>query len=395
MRKFSGQFLLVILCPLCILVLAADISAQEEITVTSTGLGVIIAGDVGKARDEALNDALRKAVEQAVGTIISARSVVENAVLIQDNIYSKTSGYIKSYNLVREGKSVNIPNTYEVAITATVSKASIKDDLAALGILIERKGFPRMMVLIEEKNIEQHQWVREAHNLNTAEQKVQEIFRNKGFEFVDQKTAFRNLQRDQEMAINRGDTEAAVALGNRSGAEVIITGNAIAKKSSATVELGGMISVQANVNMRAIRTDNADIIASASASAPQVHIDDVTGGVMAIQKATEKVAEQLSEQIISTWSEDLASGMRVNLIVHNIQSFGDLNDFKFVLKDYVRGTKSVDMRSFSSGVAEFDLETTSTANDIAESLTGKEIEKFRVEVLGVTQNKLELRIHRK
>ncbi|TET67516.1 MAG: hypothetical protein E3J45_04760, partial [Candidatus Zixiibacteriota bacterium] len=279
MRKFSGQFLLVILCPLCILVLAADISAQEEITVTSTGLGVIIAGDVGKARDEALNDALRKAVEQAVGTIISARSVVENAVLIQDNIYSKTSGYIKSYNLVREGKSVNIPNTYEVAITATVSKASIKDDLAALGILIERKGFPRMMVLIEEKNIEQHQWVREAHNLNTAEQKVQEIFRNKGFEFVDQKTAFRNLQRDQEMAINRGDTEAAVALGNRSGAEVIITGNAIAKKSSATVELGGMISVQANVNMRAIRTDNADIIASASASAPQVHIDDVTGGV--------------------------------------------------------------------------------------------------------------------
>jgi hypothetical protein len=395
MRKFSGPLLLVAVCPLCIFVLATNILAQEQITVTSSGMGVIIAGDVGKARDEALNDALRKAVEQAVGTIISARSVVENAVLIEDNIYSRTSGYIRSYDLVREGKSVNIPNTYEVTVTAAVSTAGLKDDLAALGILIERKGFPRLLVLIEEKNIEEHQWVREAHNLNTAEQKVQEMFRDKGFEFVDQKTAFKNLRRDQEMAINRGDTEAAVALGNRSGAEVIITGNAIAKKSSVEVELGGMISVQANVNLRAIRTDNADIIATASASAPQVHIDDVTGGVMAIQKATEKAAEQLSEQIIAAWSEDLASGMRVNLIVHNIESFGDLNDFKLALQDCVRGTKSVDMRSFSSGVAEFDLETTSTADDIAQSLTAKDLGKFRVEVLGVTQNKLELRIHKK
>lgn len=395
MRKLSEHLLPLIFLPLCILVVVANTYGQEEVTLTSTGLGVIIAGDVGKARDEALNDAMRKAVEQAVGTIISASSIVENAVLIEDNIYSKTSGYIKGYHLVREGRSVSIPNAYEVTLTATVSTASLKDDLAAIGILLQRKGLPRMMVIIEEKNVEQHDWVREAHNLNTAEQKIQEIFRNKGFDFVDHKTAFRNLRRDQETAINRGDTKAAVALGNRSGAEVIMTGNAIAKKSSAAVELGGMISVQANVNLRAIRTDNADIIATAFASAPQVHIDDVTGGVMAIQKAAEKAAEQLSEQIITTWSEDLASGMRVQLIVHNVQSFADLNDFKFLLKDYVRGTKSVDMRSFASGVAEFDLETTSTANEVAQSLTTKDLEKFEVEVLGVTQNRLELKLYRK
>jgi hypothetical protein len=395
MRKFTGLLLFAVLCPLCLFALSTGLLAQEEITVTSTGLGVVIGGDLGKARDEALNDALRKAVEQAVGTMISSQSIVENAILIEDNIYSKTSGYIKGYDIVREGQSVNLPNTYEVALTATVSTASLKDDLAAIGILLQRKGLPRMMVIIEEKNIEQHQWVREAHNLNSAEQKVQEIFRNRGFDFVDQKTAFRNLKRDQEMAINRGDTQAAVTLGNRSGAEVVITGNAIAKKSSTNVDLGGMISIQANVNMRAIRTDNADIIATASASAPQVHIDDITGGVLAIQKASEKAAEQLSEQIIATWSEDLASGMRVNLIVHNLQSFGDLNDFKFVLRDYTRGTKSVDLRSFAAGVAEFDVETTSTANDMAQSLTTKDLEKFTVEVLGVTQNRLELEVHRK
>jgi hypothetical protein len=395
MRKFTGRLLSAALCPLCLFALSTGLLAQEEITVTSTGLGVVIAGDLGKARDEALNDALRKAVEQAVGTMISSQSIVENAILIEDNIYSKTSGYIKGYDIVREGQSVNIPNTYEVALTATVSTASLKDDLAAIGILLQRKGLPRMMVIVEEKNIEQHEWVREAHNLNSAEQKVQEIFRSKGFDFVDQKTAFRNLKRDQESAINRGDTQAAVALGNRSGAEVVITGNAIAKKSSTNVDLGGMISIQANVNMRAIRTDNADIIATASASAPQVHIDDVTGGVLAIQKASEKAAEQLSEQIIATWSEDLASGMRVNLIVHNLQSFGDLNDFKFVLRDYTRGTKSVDLRSFAAGVAEFDVETTSTADEVARSLTGKDLETFTVEVLSVTQNKLELKVHRK
>jgi len=41
------------------------------------------------ARDHAIKDALRKAVEQAVGTFIFSETVVENYEVLSDRIYSK------------------------------------------------------------------------------------------------------------------------------------------------------------------------------------------------------------------------------------------------------------------------------------------------------------------
>ncbi|MCP4631698.1 MAG: hypothetical protein GY855_02135 [candidate division Zixibacteria bacterium] len=366
--------------------------AQDDVTLQSTGMGVVVAGDTGKARDDAINDALRKSVEQAMGTMISAESIVENSMLIQDNIYSKTQGYVKSFEIVSEGLSSNIPNVYEATITATVSEADIKSDLVALGILMQRKGLPRMMVMIEEHNLTHHDYIRDGYDLNTAEQAIQEIFRDKGFRFVDQQTAFQNIKKSSQSAAVRGDDNAAAAIGNQSGAEVIITGKAISKKANVNASLGGMISIQANVNLRAIRTDNADIIGTAAKHAPQVHIDDVTGGVMSIQKATKAAAEELAGKIVATWSEDLASGMRIEVTFHNVQSFSQLSDLKFVLQDYVRNVKSVDQRSFGGGTAVFDVETTSTAPDIAASLTEKENPNFKFEILNVSPNKLELEI---
>jgi len=381
---------------LALILFAASVSfGQGNVNLQVKGMGVITAGDTGKARDDAINDALRKAVEQAMGTIISAESIVENSILIQDNIYSKTQGYVKSFNIVSEGKSPDMPNVYEVTIDATVSAADLKNDLVALGILMQRKGLPRMMVIIEEHNLSNRDYIREGYDLNTAEQTLMETFRSKGFQFVDQQTAFNNIQKSARQAALRGDTKAAASIGSQSGAEVIITGKAISKKAEVNAKLGGMISVQANVNLRAIRTDNADIIGTASEHAAQVHIDEITGGVMAIQKATKSAAEILAAEIADTWSTDLASGMRVAVTFHNVKSFTELNDLKFAIQDYVRGVKSVDQRQFGGGVAIFDVQTTSTAMDIASALKDKPNPKYKFEILSVSPNNLEVEVKNK
>ncbi|MBD3168056.1 MAG: hypothetical protein GF307_01140 [candidate division Zixibacteria bacterium] len=376
-------------------VFCAFAQEQDEVTVAATGMGVVVAGDTGKARDEAVNDALRKAVEQAMGTMISAESIVKNSMTIEDKIYAKTQGYVRSFDIVKEGMSPNLPNVYEATINATVSAADLKNDLEALGILIDRKGLPRMMVIIDEQNLSDHHYHRDGYDLNTAEQKLQEVFRAKGFRFVDQQTAFRNIKKASESAAMRGDQQAAAAIGNQAGAEVIITGNAISKKANVNAQLGGMISIQAYVNLKAIRTDNADIIGTDDEHAAQVHIDEITGGVMAIQKATESVARTLTSEIIDTWSADLAGGMRIAVTFTNVKSFSDLNDLKFTLQDYVRGVKSIDQRSFDGGVAIFDIESVRNATDIAADLSGKDNPNFNFEVLNVSANNLEVKVSRK
>jgi hypothetical protein len=51
----------------------------------------------------------------------------------------------------REGEYIMV-----VTIKALVRKGNLKDNLAALGLLITRKGKPRVMVIVDEKYMDSH-----------------------------------------------------------------------------------------------------------------------------------------------------------------------------------------------------------------------------------------------
>ena len=60
---------------LSLLTLAAPAWAQDAQTIEVEGMAAVVNGDIGQARDRAVDDAKRKAVEQVVGTTVSAESV--------------------------------------------------------------------------------------------------------------------------------------------------------------------------------------------------------------------------------------------------------------------------------------------------------------------------------
>src|SRR3989338_6810545 len=73
--------------------------SQQITTITVEGIGAIVKGDLAIAKDNALNDAFRKAVEQAVGTLVQAQTLVDKYQLISDEIYTKSQGYKKNMRL--------------------------------------------------------------------------------------------------------------------------------------------------------------------------------------------------------------------------------------------------------------------------------------------------------
>ena len=85
--------------------------------VTTQGTAMINNGDESSARNAAINDALKKAVEQAVGTIVPSQTTVDNYTLLNDKIYSNTSGYVHDYNIIKEGPNNNL---YTVTVQATI-----------------------------------------------------------------------------------------------------------------------------------------------------------------------------------------------------------------------------------------------------------------------------------
>jgi len=360
--------------------------------VVATGMGAILAGDEVKAKEDAIAAALRNAVEQVVGMHVESDVLVQNYQTMEDKIYTRTSGYVQKYDVISSTKQLD--NAIEVTIKAIVKVSDLQSDLAAIGVLISRKGKPRTMVLIDEKNISEH-YYHVMTSMNTTETALMNELMNYGFPFVDPTQSKAVVASDQVNAALQGDATAAASIAARLGAEIILTGSAVSKVASGAPDVvrnAGFKSCQANITLRAIRADDASIIAVASAYDRAAHIDEITGGTMALEKAAKKAGDEIKDKILVVWQKDVYSGTQVQLQVLNIASFSQLNKLKNSLQYYVRGIQGVNQRNFASGTALFDVDIKGNAEQMATELDAKDIEGLKLQVVGLSANKVTVKI---
>ena len=78
---------------------------------------------IGVTKMEALKDAYRDAVEQAVGLYVDAEQMVKNEDLVKDQILTQSNAYIESYKIAKESKSDT--GLITVTILADVRKLAL------------------------------------------------------------------------------------------------------------------------------------------------------------------------------------------------------------------------------------------------------------------------------
>lgn len=92
----------------------------------------------GKTQDEAKQNALRSAIEQAFGTFISSKTEILNDNLVKDEIVSVSNGNIQKFDVISE---VQIPDGgYATFLKATVSVTKLTSFVVSKGIEVEFKG---------------------------------------------------------------------------------------------------------------------------------------------------------------------------------------------------------------------------------------------------------------
>lgn len=291
-----------------IVLCGAVLFAEESLTAEGVGEGV--------NRDEALMAAKRNAVETGIGTILLSKTEVENFMVKRDQIITKTMGSISKYDILSETKAPD--GLVKIKINAVLSRSAMHKDLADFHILIESMDKPRVMIIIEENNVGNDE------PTNSAAETALIGFLKDPYEFelVDPSVVSSIRASAEEMARISGDPKAAAALASRYGAEVIVTGSAVSRKAEGlTQSLGGMVSVQADITLRAVNCSNARIIGSSSAHAARVHISPHTAGDQAIAKATVNAGKTLLDNIMKDWQNQLNNGLPLTVAVRNVTSF--------------------------------------------------------------------------
>ena len=97
-------------------------------TVEAIGIAFITENRIDLAKNQAKQSAMRSAVEQVLGTVLSSTTQVRNDQ-IKARIFAGSVGFIDKYRVIEEGA---IPDGYRVVIVATVSKTKLMDSYASL-----------------------------------------------------------------------------------------------------------------------------------------------------------------------------------------------------------------------------------------------------------------------
>ena len=315
--------------------------------VEAEGWAAVDAKDAYGTKQRALAEAQRKAVERVVGVYISAKSRVNQAIEVDQNILANVGGYIRKYDVLSEREEDGFHKT---RIKAVVLYERVGQDLKKAGLLRPEAppGNPKVVVLLTTKGE-----YAEATD-GRAAQGVRRGMLERGYSVTDRNdpAAFGSRRST--------DTVTAVAVGKELAADIVIKGEADVYQLK-DVRLGGFFSYRARVSLEAVKPASGQVVSSkvleASALDPSPEL--------AAGKALDTAGLLSGEALATELAQLLSSRVSVTLHVAGVQGLDQVQK----LADDIRLLPEVE----GATLAGYDRETGATLTVTTEKIVGDEL----------------------
>lgn len=357
-----------------------------------TGVAAVVDDDVPVARDRALDDAKRKAVEQIAGTQISAQSVSSNFELVEDTIYARASGFVRRYEVLDETREGDL---YRVRISAEVDADAVT---AKLDELFAVK--PRVIVLVAEQNIgadrPSYWWGSSgaAADLSILQTSLIQAWQARGYTFVDPGLAAGELRITGPMKTAELSNEAARVLAADADADVAVVGKVLVNDAGPVMDGVKMHAYHAVGTLRVLSVDTGKILTVADDTGVAAHIDPNLGGRLAIKALTKKIGGQLDAVLMKRWVTESASSREIELVVEGVKTSRQARAIEKVLAEKVRGVESVQVRRRRKGKAFLTIKLKARAQDLARDMEAQTYGNFGLGVSEVSRSKIVASVER-
>ena len=340
---------------------------------TASGVGY------GLTKDAAVEQAKRDAVEQGLGAYMTSSTTV-TATSIEDNIYSKAQGFVKSFKVIKESQGPD--GNWEITIEAQVTDMidQVMADEAALQTLLNAMNRPRIIFMVREENL--------IDNTPTdfAETKLLSMFYEKGFDVVDRQMVQALKGGEDYSKALAGNVSAAAKIASQLGAEVIVIGTA---KISSGGKIYNMTSGQADLNAKIIRTDTGEILAVVpQARGKKPHISATTAGVNAVNQAAEVMGKNIISQLVTKWSTQQSNFIKVYIVLQGADFMSYMTFESFLKAQTVSGIRNAYAKSLNEGVAEYEVEFEGKSQALAMGLAQTSPDGLTFKVTGLSGNRI-------
>lgn len=312
---------------------AYDASAKslflQSRKVTVAGIADSSSLSEAAARDAAIKNALRNAVEQIVGVLIESRFSAEQKETLEkgktdfeskisDAVYTKSAGFIDRYKVVTEA---NDGTSYRVTVEAVVKAQPLAEELDKLQSLFASAGYPTIMLLLSERYTDKNGQTRTIDKPSITPA-IESVLLERTFELVAKEQA--DELRKQGMQVYTellGSDDKVAEVASRNGADVVVVGSAEVSYSAFN-ELGNnMFYVSTVINLRAVNASTAKILASIEKTGKGFGANEELARVKAIRDGASEVVSALLDSLVQAWSRQAAQGRRFKVVVIKVKNY--------------------------------------------------------------------------
>lgn len=362
---------------------ASESDDRKVVTVTAEGYNA----------DDALKQALRKALEQGAGVQIASYTKVQNFELARDTIYSRASGIITEYKILKQEETAG--GGVAVTVEAVVRASAVAQTWGEVQNVLDQLGRPKILVWIDETIDGRPQ------SDSIVESRLEEMFVKAGFDLVSRKGVEELARREHADALKEGNEAKLAAIAKNAGAHIYIRGSANANRAGVE-NLYGVPAAFYNcdVQARVYYTDTARLIASeslpntrAGVRSQKEHSPQAARAALAqatlppenYARNRPYLAQKLYEAVMEQWSTQLTAGGEIALDIEGLD-FATFMKIKKALAE-IENVDSVN-GDFTKGVGAFRIRAKLSAETLAERMTQKPFVEW-IDVTDLKPNRIQ------
>lgn len=303
---------------------------------------------IGMDRKSALMDARRSAVEQVVGTFVDSRTLVGNAIVELDNIYTRSHGFIGKVEILSEGPAagcyqvralINVQANPDPALLQQVQTVMALND-PRIAVIVLKDGAPGV-----------HE--------NLIESAIMEKLISLDFNhIVDPKTTA--ALQDARLLAGLYDGRPSSAIGSNYGADFVVLGKCSTSTRSISIpdfqggyKETGLENGRTELTAKIIRLDTGEVLETFTVESSGVESDTARAAHEAVKNISTQAAAKVEEKFRRLGAKS-NSNLRLTVLANDyakIQSLAE--DLRSIA-----GVQGVFIREHQNGRALVDIDST-------------------------------------
>ncbi len=249
-----------------------------------------------KARKTAVWRAMRSAVVKALDDLLGENARGSGGKVKQ--ILSKPQTYVKSYRFL-EAVDDELEEESRVRLEVVLWTDALNKALNSAGLVSSAVDPKTVVVLVMERSFTARSTGSFWEYVPMSEISLAQNLIGGGIHVIRRDRVANLVPEERVRLAARGDVTAAVDIGLKAGAGIVIVGNAASTSQKGSVN--GPVSVQANLSVKAVSVLDSKVIAAKSDFASARAVDPVNGELQAFEIVGEKMGDFLETTIKRYW----------------------------------------------------------------------------------------------